>query len=66
MKRRYIHVIACSNLGTQIQLSLFAETDDLRSLITDALVRIAQYSSSEETFSIIHIDSVSHLHDMDK
>lgn len=63
MKKRYIHVMACSNLGTRIQLTLSAETDDLRGLIADALVKIAQYSSSQETFSIEHIDSISHLHD---
>lgn len=63
MKKRCIHVMACSNLGTRIQLILSAETDDLRGLIADALVKIAQYSSSQETFLIEHIDSISHLHD---
>lgn len=53
--------MAFSNLGTRIQLTLSAETDDLRSLIADALVKIAQYSSSEETFLIEHIDSITHL-----
>lgn len=63
MRKRYIHVMACSNLGTRIQLTLSAETDDLRGLIADALVKLAQYSSSQEIFLIEHIDSVSHLHD---
>ena len=62
-KLRYIHVMACSNLGTRIQLVLSSETDDLRGLIADALVKIAQYGSSQETFLIEHIDSVSHLRD---
>lgn len=67
MKKRYIHVMACSNLGTRIQLTLSAEADDLRQLIVDALTKIAQYSSSsEEKFLIEHIDSVSHLHDMNE
>lgn len=66
MKKRYIHVMACSNLGTRIQLTLSAETDDLRCLIADALVKIAQYSSSKESFLIEHIDSISHLHDMNE
>lgn len=66
MKKRYIHVMACSNLGTRIQLTLSAETDDLRSLIADSLIKIAQYSSSQETFLIEHIDSISHLHDMNE
>lgn len=66
MAKRYIHVMACSNLGTRIQLTLSAETDDLRQLIADVLIKIAQYSSSEEKFRIEHIDSVSHLHDMNE
>lgn len=66
MKKRYIHVIAYSNLGTRIQLTLSAETDDLRSLIADSLIKIAQYSSSQETFLIEHIDSIPHLHDMNE
>lgn len=66
MKTRYIHVMACSNLGTRIQLTLSAETDDLRGLIADALAKIAQYSSFQETFLIEHIDSISHLHDMNE
>lgn len=66
MKKRYLHVMACSALGTRIQLTLSAETDDLRGLIADALVKLAQYSSSEESFLIEHIDSISHLHDMNE
>ena len=66
MKKRYIHVMACSNLGTRLQLTLSAETDDLRVLIADAFVKIAQYSFSEESFLIEHIDSISHLHDMNE
>ena len=63
MKTRYVNVMACSNFGTCIRLTLSAETDDLRGLIVDALAKIAQYSSSpEEKFLIQHIDSISHLH----
>lgn len=62
---RFVHVTACSNMGTRIQLTLSAEIDDLRQLISDALVKLAHYSSSsEEKFFIEHIDSVSRLHDM--
>lgn len=67
MKKRFIHIMASSNLGTCLQLTLSAETDDLRELIVDAITKIAQYSSSsEEKFRIDHIDSVSHLHDVSK
>lgn len=66
-KLRYVHVMARSYFGTCIQLTVSAETDDLRGLISEALVKIAHYSSSsEEKFFIEHIDSISHLHDMDK
>lgn len=63
-KLRFVNVVACSNLGTRIQLTLSAETDDLRQLVADALIKIAQYGSSQETFLVQHIDSVSPLHDM--
>lgn len=63
-KLRYVHVIARSIFGTRIQLTVSAETDDLRDLISKALIKIAHYSSSsEEKFFIEHIDSISHLHD---
>lgn len=62
----YIHVMARSNFGTRIQLTLSAETDDLRKLISDALYKVSQYSTRMEQFKIEHIDSISHLHDMDR
>lgn len=66
-KLRYIHVMARTSSGTCIQLTISAETDDLRGLISEAFIKIAHYSSSsEEKFFIEHIDSISHLHDMDK
>lgn len=61
---RFVNVTACSNLGTRIQLTLSAETDDLRQLVADALIKIAQYGSSQETFLVQHIDSAPHLFDM--
>ena len=45
---RFVNVVACSNLGTRIQLTLSAETDDLRQLVADALIKIGQYGSSQE------------------
>ena len=66
MKKRFIHVMACSNLGTRLQLTLSAETDDLRNLISDALFKLSQYCTRAEQFKIEHIDSVSHLHDMNE
>lgn len=61
MKKRFIHIMACSNLGTRLQLTLSAETDDLRSLISDALFKLSQYCTRDEQFKIEHIDSITHL-----
>lgn len=67
MKKRYIRVMACSDSGARFQLTLSAETDDLRGLIVEAITKISQYSSSsEEKLRIEYIDSVSHLHDVDE
>lgn len=65
-KLRFIHVMACSNMGTRIQLTISAETSDLRELISTSLMKLASFSSDAEYYSIEHIDSISYLHDMDK
>lgn len=65
-KLRYIHVMARSNMGTRIQLTLSEETNDLRHLIFIALMKLSNFSTDSETYYIEHIDSISHLHDMDK
>lgn len=65
-KLRYIHVMARSNFGTRIQLTLSEETNDLRHLITMALMKLFNFNTDSETYHIEHIDSISHLHDMDK
>lgn len=61
MKKRYIHIMASSNLGARIQLTLSAETDDLRNLISDVLFKLSQYCTRDEQFKIEHIDSITHL-----
>lgn len=58
--------MACSNLGTRIQLTLSAETDDLRGLISDALFKLSQYCTRDEQFKIEHIDSIVHLQELEK
>lgn len=65
-KLRYIHVMARSNYGTRIQLTLSEETGDIRHLIFKALVKLSNFNTSTETYHIEHIDSISHLHDMEK
>ena len=65
-KLRFVHVMARSNLGTRIQLTLSEETDDIRQLISMALVKLSSLDTDIETYCIEHIDSISHLHDMDK
>lgn len=63
-KMRYIHVMARSNYGTRIQLTLSEETNDIRHLISNALIKLSNFDTSTETYYIEHIDSISHLHDM--
>lgn len=63
---RYIHVMACSNFGTRIQLTLSEETNDLRHLISMALIKLSNFDTDTETYCIEHIDSIPHLRDMDK
>ena len=65
-KLRFVHVMARSNMDTRIQLAVSAETSDLRDLISTALMKLASFSTDTEYYSIEHIDSISHLHDMDK
>lgn len=63
---RYIHVMARSNFGTLIQLTLSEDTDDLRGLISIVLKKLSDFNTQTEYYSIDHIDSISRLHDMDK
>lgn len=65
-KLRYINVMACSNMGTRIQLTVSEETDDIRNLISVVLRKLSDFDNDFEKFKIGHIDSISHLHDMDK
>lgn len=65
-KLRYIHIMARSNMDTRIQLTVSEETDDIRGLISVALKKLSDFNNDFEKFKIDHIDSISHLHDMDK
>lgn len=65
-KLRYIHVMARSNYGTRIQLTLSEDTDDLRGLISIVLKKLSDFNTETEYYNIEHIDSISHLHDMDR
>lgn len=65
-KMRYIHIMARSNYGTRIQLTLSEETNDIRHLISNALVKLSNFDTSTETYHIEHIDSISCLHDVEK
>lgn len=65
-KLRYIHVMASSNMGTHIQLTLSEETNDLRHLISMALMKLSNFSTDSETYHIDHIDSISNLRTIDK
>lgn len=63
---RYIHVMARSNFGTRIQLTLSEETGDIRHLISMALIKLSNFDTDTETYYIEHIDSISHLHDVNE
>ena len=65
-KLRFIHVMARSNFGTRIQLTLSEETGDIRHLISMALIKLSNFDTDTETYYIEHIDSLPHMHDMDK
>ena len=65
-KLRFIHVMALSNFGTRIQLTLSDTTDDLRGLISIVLKKLSDFNTETEYYNIEHIDSVSHLHDMNE
>lgn len=65
-KLRYIHVMARSNYGTCIQLTLSEETNDIRHLISNALIKLSNFDTSTETYYIEHIDSIPRLHDIEK
>lgn len=65
-KLRLIHVMARSNFGTCIQLTLSEETDDIRHLISMALMKLSNFDTDTETYFIEHIDSIPRLHDVDK
>lgn len=65
-KLRFINVIAYSNLGTRIQLTLSGETDDIRELITTAVLKISRYENQSEQYRITHIDSMNYLEDFKK
>lgn len=65
-KLRFIHVMARSNFGLRIQLTLSETTDDLRGLISIVLNKLSEFNTETEYYNIEHIDSISHLHDMDE
>lgn len=61
-----IHVVARSNMNTRIQLTLSEETEDLRHLITTALLKLSHFDNGSETYCVEHIDSIPHLYESDK
>lgn len=65
-KLRYVHVMAYSNMGTRIQLTVSEETDDICNLISVALKKLSDFDNDFEKFKIDYIDSVSHFRIMDK
>lgn len=65
-KLRIIHIVARSNMNTRIQLTLSEETEDLRHLISTALLKVSQFDNGSEIYCIEYIDSIPHLYEPDK
>ena len=61
-----IRVTAYSNLNTRIQLTLSEETEDLRHLISMALLKLDKFNTGSEIYYIEHIDSMSYFQDQSK
>ena len=51
-KLRYVHVMARSNFGTFVQLTLSEETVDIRGLISVSLKKHSSFNSETEYFNI--------------
>ena len=51
-KLRFVHVMARSNFGTLVRLTLSEDTVDLRNLINLALKKLASFNSETEYFNI--------------
>lgn len=66
MKKRFIRIVACSNLGTRIQLTLSENTNDLRGLISVALKKLSDFNTETEYYNVEYIDSISQLRDIDE
>lgn len=64
-KLRFVHVTACSNLGTRIRLTLSAETDDFRDLLSDALIKLSRCCTRDEHFKVEHTDFAVRLLDLE-
>lgn len=63
---RLIRIDSCGNRESS-HVRLYAMTKAQVMELVEFITKIAQYSSSsEEKFRIEHIDSVSHLHDMNE
>lgn len=57
--------MARSNMGTRIQLTLSAETSDLRGLVLAAFAKLASFSTDTEYYNIEHIDSITPLQEFE-
>lgn len=57
-KERTVCVLAASNCGTTIQITITEETEDLTNLINKAVDKIKQLEKKDEQIRIVHIDSI--------
>lgn len=57
-EKKIINVLAISNCGTTVQITMTKEVDDLTGLINKVIGKIKQFEKEDEKFKIVHIDSV--------
>lgn len=57
-RERTISVLATSNCGTTIQVTVTEEAEDLTNLINKAIDKVKQLEKKDEQLKIVHIDSI--------
>lgn len=60
-KERTISVIATSDYGATVQVTITEDVDDLTNLINKAVDKIKQLEKKDEELKIVHIDSIRRL-----
>lgn len=57
-KERTINVVAMSDYGMTVQITLTVEVDDLTNPINKAISKIEEFKKNDKTLKIVHIDTL--------